>query len=416
MGTKYKVLALLLMCVLSFGCAHKKRPAADDDAAQYERYKALYGAGENIEGGDWDWDENDPSVSGQVLRRAHNALGTPYVWGGEHPGGFDCSGLVQWAYKGAGVRLPRTAQEQSTVGFRIRNKSQMRAGDIVAFRRRDGGYHTGIYIGSGLFIHAPHRHSRVQVASLDDAWYSTHFIGARRVNMGTGDAAVAEASRIADEENAREEARARREAARRERQAARDDDDGQSARSDRQRGRSSASSDRKKDRDDDRSARRSKDRVDGKASQNASSSKRGAKGGDDRLSSRKNSKQDAKADKKKDAKPETGTKASRSARSGNDRKGSGDSSSGVRPSSQSRAKPDGRDTGRTSSRGAVKDPSSSNKSTTNRKVPQPRPAAPAPAVKDRNKADKDALRQTKPLQRHISVRPTGGVKNKKSGK
>ena len=97
MGTKYKVLVLLLLCVLSFGCAHKKSPAVDDAAAQYERYKALYGANGDMEGGDWDWGENDPSVSGQVLRRAHNALGTPYVWGGEHPGGFDCSGLAQWA-------------------------------------------------------------------------------------------------------------------------------------------------------------------------------------------------------------------------------------------------------------------------------------------------------------------------------
>ena len=245
MGTKYKVLVLLLLCVLSFGCAHKKSPAVDDAAAQYERYKALYGANGDMEGGDWDWGENDPSVSGQVLRRAHNALGTPYVWGGEHPGGFDCSGLVQWAYRGAGVKLPRTAQEQSSVGFKIRDVSKMRAGDIVAFRRRDGGYHTGIYIGSGMFIHAPKRHSRVQVESLDSDWYSTHFIGARRVNMGSGDAAVAEASRIADEENAREEAQARREAARQERRAARDDDDRSSARSDRQRGRSSSSSDKR---------------------------------------------------------------------------------------------------------------------------------------------------------------------------
>ena len=70
MGTKYKVLVLLLLCVLSFGCAHKKSPAVDDAAAQYERYKALYGANGDMEGGDWDWGENDPSVSGQVLRRA----------------------------------------------------------------------------------------------------------------------------------------------------------------------------------------------------------------------------------------------------------------------------------------------------------------------------------------------------------
>lgn len=417
MGTKYKVLVLLLLCVLSFGCAHKKSPAVDDAAAQYERYKALYGANGDMEGGDWDWGENDPSVSGQVLRRAHNALGTPYVWGGEHPGGFDCSGLVQWAYRGAGVKLPRTAQEQSSVGFKIRDVSKMRAGDIVAFRRRDGGYHTGIYIGSGMFIHAPKRHSRVQVESLDSDWYSTHFIGARRVNMGSGDAAVAEASRIADEENAREEAQARREAARQERRAARDDDDRSSARSDRQRGRSSSSSD-KSNASEDRKTKKNKDKISGgRASQDAGSSRRGTKDGDDRLSSRKNSKDNIQARKKQDAKPETGTKTSRSARSGDDRKGRGDSNSGIKPSSQTKAKPDIRDSDKKPARGAVKDSASGDRSTTNRKVPAPKPAAPAPALKDKNNAGKDAMRQTKPMQRHISVIPSGSKdKDKKSNK
>ncbi|MBO4684792.1 MAG: C40 family peptidase, partial [Desulfovibrio sp.] len=105
MGNAYKVLILVLVCVLSFGCSHKKKP--EESYADYERFRQSY-AGYADLGGDWDWtEENDPTVSGKVLRRAHSAIGTPYVWGGVKPGGFDCSGLVQWAYRGAGVRLPR---------------------------------------------------------------------------------------------------------------------------------------------------------------------------------------------------------------------------------------------------------------------------------------------------------------------
>lgn len=119
-------------------------------------------------------------------------IGMPYVRGGRNPGGFDCSGLVQWAYKNEGISLPRTAREQSQVGTRITDVEEMRAGDIVAFRHPRRGYHTGIYVGDGKFIHSPHRRDRVKISSLSDPYFRTTFLGARRVSADA-EAAIARA-------------------------------------------------------------------------------------------------------------------------------------------------------------------------------------------------------------------------------
>ena len=268
MGNAYKVLILVLVCVLSFGCSHKKKP--EESYADYERFRQSY-AGYADLGGDWDWtEENDPTVSGKVLRRAHSAIGTPYVWGGVRPGGFDCSGLVQWAYRGAGARLPRTAAEQKEVCFAIRDLSQMRPGDIVAFRRSHGGYHTGIYIGDGKFIHAPRTNTRVRIESMESGFFKTHFIGARRVDMSKGSMALAQASEEADREYRRERAaREREERAERRRERDRDRDEARSSRRDRDRDRDEARSSRRgrdRDRDEARSSRRDRDRDEARSS------------------------------------------------------------------------------------------------------------------------------------------------------
>ena len=129
---------------------------------------------------------------------AHRAVGTPYVFGGESLAGFDCSGLVRWTYKSVGINLPRTAREQSLMGYRIMDVSKMRAGDIVAFRRSGGGYHTGIYIGDGRFIHAPRTNSRVRVESCDSAFFRNNFIGARRIIMTGSNRAMTEVAELED--------------------------------------------------------------------------------------------------------------------------------------------------------------------------------------------------------------------------
>ncbi|HVE45332.1 MAG TPA: C40 family peptidase [Acidimicrobiales bacterium] len=94
-----------------------------------------------------------------VLGAARSALGTPYVWGGASPSaGFDCSGLVQWAYRQAGINLPRTTAEQIRSGVAI-DRAELRPGDLVFSRGgrpvHDFG-HVGIYVGDNKIIIAPH--------------------------------------------------------------------------------------------------------------------------------------------------------------------------------------------------------------------------------------------------------------------
>ncbi|MFH9263651.1 NlpC/P60 family protein [Streptomyces sp. NPDC017546] len=88
-----------------------------------------------------------------AVAAAHQALGRPYVWGANGPSGFDCSGLMQWAYAQAGVSLPRTSQAQRYAG-RMVPLSQALPGDLVAYRA--DASHIGMYVGNGQVIHAPY--------------------------------------------------------------------------------------------------------------------------------------------------------------------------------------------------------------------------------------------------------------------
>ncbi|MFE5399167.1 NlpC/P60 family protein [Streptomyces sp. NPDC056568] len=88
-----------------------------------------------------------------AVAAARSALGKPYVWGSNGPGGFDCSGLTQWSYAQAGVGLPRTSQAQSGAGRRV-SLADARPGDLVAYR--DDASHIGMYVGNGQVIHAPY--------------------------------------------------------------------------------------------------------------------------------------------------------------------------------------------------------------------------------------------------------------------
>ncbi|WP_408991722.1 NlpC/P60 family protein [Streptomyces sp. 1268] len=88
-----------------------------------------------------------------AVAAVHQALGKPYVWGANGPSGFDCSGLMQWAYAQAGVSLPRTSQAQRYAG-RMVPLSQAQPGDLVAYRA--DASHIGMYVGNGQVIHAPY--------------------------------------------------------------------------------------------------------------------------------------------------------------------------------------------------------------------------------------------------------------------
>ncbi|MGW8987051.1 MULTISPECIES: C40 family peptidase [unclassified Streptomyces] len=88
-----------------------------------------------------------------AVAAVHQALGKPYVWGANGPSGFDCSGLMQWAYAQAGVSLPRTSQAQRYAG-RMVPLSQALPGDLVVYRA--DASHVGMYVGNGQVIHAPY--------------------------------------------------------------------------------------------------------------------------------------------------------------------------------------------------------------------------------------------------------------------
>jgi cell wall-associated NlpC family hydrolase len=103
-------------------------------------------------------------------------LGTPYVWGGENPGGFDCSGLLQYVWGKEGVRIPRTSQEQWHAGTAV-GRGALRPGDAVFFGSRNGPHHVGMFIGNGQFIEAPHTGAKVRIATLSGRH---DFIGGRR--------------------------------------------------------------------------------------------------------------------------------------------------------------------------------------------------------------------------------------------
>jgi cell wall-associated NlpC family hydrolase len=112
-----------------------------------------------------------------VVGVAMSFLGVPYVWGGAAPGGFDCSGLVMYAYAQVGVSLPHSSYAQWAYGVPV-SKADLQPGDIVFF---DGLGHEGIYIGGGEFIHAPHTGDVVRVGSLSEAWFADTWVGARRI-------------------------------------------------------------------------------------------------------------------------------------------------------------------------------------------------------------------------------------------
>jgi peptidoglycan DL-endopeptidase CwlO len=114
-----------------------------------------------------------------VVGIAERYLGVPYVYGGESPSGFDCSGLVAYVYAQVGVHLDHYTVAQWNYPDSVSvSRSQLEPGDLVFFY---GLGHVGIYVGGGNFIHAPHTGSVVRIDSLNGGGYSSAYVGAKRI-------------------------------------------------------------------------------------------------------------------------------------------------------------------------------------------------------------------------------------------
>jgi cell wall-associated NlpC family hydrolase len=118
-------------------------------------------------------------VGSDVVRKGLTYLGTPYVWGGTTPKGFDCSGLAQYLYAQEGVKIPRVSQDQFRAGRAI-PAAQMQPGDLVFFQKNGDVHHVGIYMGGGKFLQSPHTGDVVKISSLSEPYYRAQFCGARR--------------------------------------------------------------------------------------------------------------------------------------------------------------------------------------------------------------------------------------------
>ena len=115
-----------------------------------------------------------PTLGERAARIARHAVGIPYRWGGTSPSsGFDCSGLVYWAYGRLGVEVPHSSYALAGTGRRV-GRRHLRPGDVLVF----SGYgHVGLYIGRGLMVHAPQSGRLVEIVRLD----LSRIVAARRI-------------------------------------------------------------------------------------------------------------------------------------------------------------------------------------------------------------------------------------------
>ena len=126
-------------------------------------------------------DHNATEGAVEIANFAMTFVGYSYVYGGASPSsGFDCSGLVYYCYGQFGYKLNRVADDQMDNGTAV-SYDNLQVGDLVFFGSGSYANHVGIYIGSGNFVHAANPSSGVRVSSLNETYYATRYIGARRI-------------------------------------------------------------------------------------------------------------------------------------------------------------------------------------------------------------------------------------------
>ena len=123
----------------------------------------------------------EESIKDRLLRVAQRMLAVPYRFGGTTLWGIDCSGFVQKTFAFLNLDLPRTAREQYKEGVTVA-KSDLSPGDLVFFRTyAKYASHVGIYLGDNRFVHASSRDRKVTIDSLDEPYYTKHYLGAKRL-------------------------------------------------------------------------------------------------------------------------------------------------------------------------------------------------------------------------------------------
>lgn len=129
-------------------------------------------------------DAKGDKIGKKIIDKAESKKGCKYVWGASGPNTFDCSGLVWWCHKQCGINFGRTnTQGLSKLGKKVAY-SEMEAGDVILFSSNgaySGIHHTGLYIGNGVFIHAPNHKEVVKESSVSSGYYRKQFYTARRI-------------------------------------------------------------------------------------------------------------------------------------------------------------------------------------------------------------------------------------------
>lgn len=145
------------------GCASGSGPARIDAAGQPGRVAVAPAT----------------DVGTRAARIALGQVGVPYRYGGTGPSGFDCSGLVHYAYLNAGKAVPRTS-EQLWNGTAAVARHELRPGDVLFFEIDGKMQHVGLYVGDDRFVHAPSSGRTVSVASLAASFYEQAYLRAGR--------------------------------------------------------------------------------------------------------------------------------------------------------------------------------------------------------------------------------------------
>ena len=147
-----------------------------------------------------------------AVKEAMKFKGTPYVWGGSTPQtGFDCSGLMQWAYAQQGITIPRVTYDQvDASGGTSVKRGDLLPGDLVFFGDPGAPHHVGMSLGGDKFLHAPSTGDVVKISSLNEPYFAQGFSGARRFDEAGSGAPQEQEVRTARAAHARDADEARR--------------------------------------------------------------------------------------------------------------------------------------------------------------------------------------------------------------